>query len=96
MAAYVIAEIKVTDPAAYEPYRALAQESIARFGGRYVVRGGKAELLEGETPPERVVVLEFPDVAAARRWYESEEYQKAAKIRHKASTGRVLLVEGMG
>lgn len=96
MPAYVIAEVNVTDPAAYEPYRALAQESIARFGGRFIVRGGEASLLEGEGAPARVVVLEFADLAAARRWYDSEEYQKAAKIRQKASSGRILLVEGLG
>jgi uncharacterized protein (DUF1330 family) len=58
------------------------------------VRGGKADLLEGEPPPERTVVIEFPDPDTARRWYNSEEYQAALKIRQAASRGRVLLVEG--
>jgi uncharacterized protein (DUF1330 family) len=84
----------VTDPAAYEPYRPLAAASVARFGGRFVVRGGKVDLLEGQPEPERIVVAEFPDAAAARRWYQSEEYQKALKIRQSASRGRVFLVEG--
>jgi uncharacterized protein (DUF1330 family) len=94
MPAYFIAEIQVTDPSAYESYRPLAAASIAHFGGRFIVRGGAAELLEGSPPPERVVVVEFPDGATARRWYRSEEYQSALKIRQAASHGRVFLVEG--
>jgi uncharacterized protein (DUF1330 family) len=94
MPAYIIAEIQVTDPTAYEEYRPLAAASIARFGGRYVVRGGNLDLLEGEPEPGRIVVIEFPDADAARRWYRSEEYQKALRIRQSASRGRVFLVEG--
>lgn len=96
MPAYVIADLQVTDPAAYEPYRPLAAASIARFGGRFVVRGGKAGLLEGGPPPERIVVIEFPDAETARRWYDSDEYQSALKIRQAASHGRLILVEGAG
>ena len=94
MPAYIIADVQVSDPAAYERYRPLAAASIARFDGRFVVRGGKVDLLEGEPTPERIVVTEFPDAATARRWYRSEEYQAALKIRQAASRGRVLLVEG--
>jgi len=60
------------------------------------VRGGKVDLLEGEPQPERIVVIEFSDTDTARRWYQSEEYQTALKIRQAASRGRVLLVEGAG
>lgn len=94
MAVYVIADIRVTDPVAYDQYRPLAAASIARHGGRFIVRGGKADLLEGETQPERIVVIEFPDAETARRWYRSEEYQAALKMRQAASRGRVFLVEG--
>jgi uncharacterized protein (DUF1330 family) len=94
MPAYIIADIQVTDPAAYDGYRPLAAASIAQFGGRFVVRGGNVDLLEGEPRPERIVVIEFPDADTARRWYRSEEYQKALKIRQAASRGRVFLVEG--
>jgi uncharacterized protein (DUF1330 family) len=94
MTAYIIADIQVTDATAYEPYRPLAAASIARFGGRFVVRGGKIDLLEGQPEPERIVVIEFPDADTARRWYRSEEYQNALKIRQSASRGRVFLVEG--
>ena len=96
MPAYVIADIEVTDPDAYAPYRPLAAASIARHGGRFVVRGGAVELLEGEPQPDRIVVIEFPDAEAARRWYRSAEYQSALKIRQSASRGRLFLVEGAG
>ena len=96
MPAYVIADVQVTDAAAYEPYRPLAAASIARFGGRFVVRGGAAELLEGTPAPQRIVVIEFADADTARRWYRCEEYQQALKIRQSASTGRLILVEGAG
>jgi uncharacterized protein (DUF1330 family) len=96
MPAYVVADIEVTDPAGYEPYRPLAAASIARFGGRFLVRGGATELLEGAPAPGRVVVIEFPDAEAARRWYRCDEYQSALKIRQAASYGRLFLVEGAG
>ena len=96
MAAYVIADIEITDPAGYEAYRPLAAASVARFGGRFLARGGKTVLLEGAPAPERIVVIEFADAAAARRWYDSEEYQAALKIRQANPRGRVILVEGAG
>ena len=94
MPAYIIADIQVTDPPAYDGYRPLAAASVSRFGGRFAVRGGQIDLLEGGPEPERIVVIEFPDADTARRWYRSEEYQKALKIRQSASRGRVFLVEG--
>jgi uncharacterized protein (DUF1330 family) len=94
MPAYVIAEVSVTNSAGYEAYRPLAGASVAQYGGRFVVRGGKTELLEGSPDPARIVVIEFADLAAAKRWYHSPEYQEALKIRLANSTGRVLLVEG--
>jgi len=93
MTAYVVADLQVTDTAAYEPYRPLAAASIARFRGRFLVRGGPVELLEGEPQPERIVVIEFADTETARRWYHSEEYQSALRIRQAASRGRLFLVE---
>ena len=94
MTPYVIADVQVTDAAAYEPYRPLAAASIAQFGGRFLVRGGPVELLEGEPQLERIVVIVFADAETARRWYRSEEYQRALKIRLAASRGRLFLVEG--
>ena len=94
MPAYIIAEVEVTNPAGYEAYRPLAGASIAQYGGKFLVRGGKAQLVEGSKEPARIVVIEFADTAAAKRWYNSPEYQEALKIRLANSTGRVLLVEG--
>jgi uncharacterized protein (DUF1330 family) len=95
MPAYFIAEVDVTNSEGYEPYRALAGASIAQYGGRFVVRGGKAELIEGSPAPKRVVVIEFADAAAAKRWYNSPEYQKALPIRLANSTGRAFIAEGV-
>jgi uncharacterized protein (DUF1330 family) len=94
MPAYIIAEVEVTNPTGYEVYRPLAGASIAQYGGKFVVRGGKAELVEGTQEPARIVVIEFADTAAAKRWYNSPEYQEALKIRLANSKGRMLLVEG--
>jgi uncharacterized protein (DUF1330 family) len=94
MPAYVIAEVNVTNPSGYEAYRPLAGASIAQYGGKFLARGGRTELLEGSPDPARVVVIEFADLAAAKRWYDSPEYQEALKIRLANSTGRVLIVEG--
>ncbi len=94
MVAYLIAQVDVTDPKAYEAYRPLAAASIARHGGKYVVRGGKTEPLEG-APPPRVIVLEFPTMEAARQFYHSPDYTEARKVRQSASTGQIFLVEGM-
>lgn len=95
MAAYVVADITVTNPEGYAPYRPLAAASIAQHGGRFIARGGAIELLEGDWPAQRVVVIEFSSMAAARAWYASPEYQAALKIRFAHSTGRVILTEGV-
>ena len=92
MTAYVLVDIDVHDPARYEDYKPLAASSIEQYGGRYAIRGGTVEVLEGEWPTGRFVVLEFPDAAAARRWYDSPEYAVARSIRQEASSGRFLLV----
>ncbi len=94
MPAYFLAEVDVTNPAAYETYRPLAGASIAQYGGKFVVRGGKTELLEGAPEPKRVVVIEFADTAALKRWYNSPEYQEALKIRLANSTSRAFMIEG--
>jgi uncharacterized protein (DUF1330 family) len=94
MAAYFVAEVEVTNPVGYDPYRALAGASIAQYGGRFIVRGGTAELVEGSPAPQRVVIIEFADAAAARRWYNSPEYQAALPIRLANSRARALIVEG--
>ena len=95
MPAYVIADIEITDPAAYEEYRSKVPATIAQYGGRYVARGGKTESLEGGWAPKRIALLEFASLAQAQKWYGSPEYAPLIKIRQKASRGRVILVEGL-
>jgi uncharacterized protein (DUF1330 family) len=94
MPAYFVVEVEVTNAAGYEPYRALAGASIAQYSGRFLARGGKTELVEGSPEPQRVVIIEFADAAAAKRWYNSPEYQKALPIRLANSSGRAFIVEG--
>jgi len=94
MAAYVIGEIEVTDPGIYEEYRKQVPAVIAKFGGRYLVRGGRVEPLEGGWSPKRLVVVEFPSMEQALKWYRSAEYAPLIKVRQKASRGHLAIVEG--
>ena len=94
MPAYLIADYEATNPAAMEPYRAAVPATIAQYGGRYLTRGGATELIEGGPEPKRIVILEFADAAAVKRWYHSPEYQKILPIRLANSEGRVFIVEG--
>ncbi|MCS6920850.1 MAG: DUF1330 domain-containing protein [Elioraea sp.] len=95
MAAYVIAQVDVKDEALFEEYRRQVPETVARYGGRYLVRGGALESLEGGWAPRRLVVLEFPSVEAARRWYRSPEYAPLLAMRLKAAETKALIVEGV-
>jgi len=95
MSAYVIAEIDITDPAAYEDYRRQVPGVIAKYEGKYVVRGGKVESLEGGWSPKRVAVVEFPSMERALEFYRSPEYAPLIRIRQKASRGKLIIVEGV-
>ena len=95
MPAYVIVNVRVRDPERYRDYTAETPASIARFGGRFLVRGGAVDEREGSWSPERVVVLEFPDGEAARAWYESDEYQALLPIRQEAAESELVIVEGV-
>jgi uncharacterized protein (DUF1330 family) len=95
MPAYVIVETDVHDAEQYERYKAASPGAIAAGGGRFVVRGGELAVLEGDWQPKRLVVLEFEDLDAAKRWYESPEYQDAKQLREGAATLRVVAVEGL-
>lgn len=95
MAAYVVVQIEVHDPARYEEYKEMAPESIAKYGGRYLVRGGRSEPLEGSWQPTRLVILEFPSVDHGRRWWDSVEYADAKLLRQLAAGTEMLLVEGV-
>ncbi len=95
MAAYVLIDVDVTDAEQYDRYRPLAAASVEQYGGRYLARGGASEVLEGDRVPNRLVVLEFPDIDAARRWYHSPEYGEAKATRDGAATGSFIVVEGV-
>ena len=97
MPAYVISEVKFLDRALVDRYRPLAAASIERYGGKYVVRGGPVELVEGTRDPERsIVVVEFPDMARAKEWYASPDYAEALKVRNAGALERTLVfVEGV-
>ncbi|MCW3000728.1 MAG: hypothetical protein JWQ20_26 [Conexibacter sp.] len=94
MPAYILVDVDVHDPERYQDYRR-APSTAGDHGGRFVVRGGAAEVLEGDCTPNRIAVLEFPDMASARAWYSSEAYQAKAKIRHEAAVSTMILVEGL-
>jgi uncharacterized protein (DUF1330 family) len=94
MTAYVIADVDVKDAEKYAQYRPIAARTVAQYGGRFLVRGGEAEPLEGGWSPKRIVVLEFPSMEQARRWYSSPEYAPGIALRQAASVGRLVLVEG--
>ena len=95
MPAYLIVETDVHDPAKYELYKAAAPAALASYGGRYLARGGELAVLEGDWQPSRLVVLEFPDVDAAKRFYDSPEYAAARKLREGAAHLRMVVVEGL-
>lgn len=94
MAAYVVGEIEVTDPATYEDYRKQVMAVVTKYGGRFIVRGGSVETLEGGWAPKRFVALEFPSMEQARSFYRSPEYAPLLALRQKASRGKLILVEG--
>ncbi|HVJ11239.1 MAG TPA: DUF1330 domain-containing protein [Burkholderiales bacterium] len=94
MSAYLIGEIEVTDPAGYEEYRKQVLAVVTKYGGKFLVRGGKVDAKEGGWNPKRVVLLEFPSMAQAQKWYDSPEYAPLIKLRQKASEGKLILVEG--
>jgi len=95
MPAYVIVETDVTDPEQYEQYKAASPAAIAAGGGRFLVRGGELAVLEGDWQPPRIVILEFEDLHAAKRWYESQAYQEAKKLREGAASFRAIAVQGV-
>jgi uncharacterized protein (DUF1330 family) len=95
MSAYVISELEVRDPVAIETYRTIAANSIAQYGGCYLVRNGAASVAEGEPPPKNIVVVEFPSMERLREWYASPEYAEALKVRRTALERRLIFVEGV-
>jgi len=94
-AAYVIAEIEITNPEGYKEYTAMVPATIAQYGGRFLVRGGKTQVLEGDWQDRRRVIIEFPSMDAARKWWDSPEYTKPKALRKANSNGRLILLEGV-
>lgn len=95
MSAYVAVQVDVTDPARYEDYKKMVPESLAKFDGRFIVRGGQTETLEGTWAPKRFVIVEFPDMERARAWWASEEYAEAKALRQATSSTEMILVQGL-
>ncbi|HEX9990573.1 MAG TPA: DUF1330 domain-containing protein [Chloroflexia bacterium] len=95
MPGYVIVEIDVTDPEGYEEYRRLAAPTVEAYGGRYLVRGGKTETLEGDWQPKRIVVLQFDSVEQAKEWWHSAVYGPVKEIRYRTAHTRMIVVEGI-
>ena len=95
MSAYVISEVDVKDAAGFEAYRSIAAKAIARYGGRYLVRGGIANAAEGRPPPKSIIVVEFPSMEKLHEWYASPEYAEALKVRQTALDRRLIFVEGV-
>jgi len=95
MPAYLISQIDIHDPQGYEDYRKLVGASLARYGGRFIARGGRIDVLEGSWNPRRVVICEFDSLERARQWYESAEYRPAMAIRQKTSTASIIVVDGL-
>ena len=94
MPAYVLVDSQVTDPQKYEDYKKLTPASIEAYGGRFLARGGALEVLEGDWKPTRVIVVEFPTLEDARRWYEGPEYTAARKVREGAAHMNMVVVQG--
>jgi uncharacterized protein (DUF1330 family) len=95
MVAYVILDIDVHDSTGYEEYRNLAAPTVTHYDGRFLVRGGVTETLEGDWDPKRLVIIEFPSVSRAREWLASPEYEAAKEIRHRTARTNAILVAGI-
>ena len=95
MAAYLIVDIDVTDPGAYEEYRRLVPPLVAKYGGKYLVRGGASVTIEGDWTPKRLAVLEFESAEQAKQFYNSDDYEPVKQIRLKATNSNMVLVEGV-
>jgi uncharacterized protein (DUF1330 family) len=94
MSAYVIVEIDITDPVGYEEYKKQASATVHKYGGKYIVRGGKAEVLEGDWNPKRIVILQFESMDRAKEWLNCGEYREPRKLRHKTAKTNMIVVEG--
>jgi uncharacterized protein (DUF1330 family) len=95
MTAYVIVDIQVTDPIGYEAYKQLAPPTLELYGGKYIARGGKTEVLEGDWSPGRLVILEFENSEQAKKWINSPEYSQPRQMRHQTTKSNMVVIEGV-
>ena len=95
MPAYILVEIEIHDKYQYEEYKKMTPATLLAYGGRFIVRGGESWLLEGDSQPNRIVVLEFPSMEKAKQWWASEEYAPAKALRHRIATTRMIAVQGV-
>jgi len=95
MAAYLIVEVEVIDPELYGRYKERVPATLAAYGGKFLVRGGAVETLEGDWSPARVVVVEFESVEKAKQWWNSAEYEEPKRMRQEGARTRMILVEGL-
>ena len=95
MAAYVVVDVDVKDPVRYEEYRKQVLPTLQAYGGRFLARGGKVDVLEGSWAPKRLVIVEFPDAATAKKWWASAEYAHPKAVRQSASDTDMIVVEGV-
>ena len=95
MPAYIVVETDIHDPEQYELYKQATPDAVAAGGGRFIVRGGELAVLEGDWQPTRLVLLEFPDLEAAKRFYDSPQYQAAKRLREGAARLNMVAVQGI-
>lgn len=95
MTAYVIVDIDVYDPVGYEEYKKLAPPAVSLYGGKYIARGGRTEVLEGNWLPNRLVILEFESIGQAKKWLNSVEYSEAREMRHRTAKSNMVVIEGV-
>jgi uncharacterized protein (DUF1330 family) len=95
MPAYVIVDIDIVDPVGYEEYKKLASATVEKYGGKYIVRGGRVETLEGDWSPKRIVVLQFQSMQRARDWLNCDAYREPRKMRHRTAKTKMIAVEGV-
>jgi uncharacterized protein (DUF1330 family) len=95
VAAYVVVDIRQTDPERAARYRELSGPSVERHGGRFLARGGGLTVLEGKWEPDRLVIIEFPSSNAAQAWFDSDDYGQARAVREGAGTWQMVVVDGV-
>ena len=95
MPAYIIVDVTITDPKTFTEYMGQVPQTVTQYGGRYLVRGGTTEILEGTWEPTRTVIVEFPSMEQAKRWYESAEYRHPKALRHESANSNMILVQGL-